>query len=79
MSTNKWRVRKSRNRWIVREPGGSHFGTYLTWHEAMAQATGRTVIQGRSANGGSFALGYGQAYDSRSWSRAFGFVGPVRC
>lgn len=73
---NKWRIRKRSDRWVLSRPTGEHFGMYLTWHEAMAQ-TGRS-IQGRSASGGNFSLRGEYDHDSRHWSDAFGFTGPVR-
>lgn len=71
MSRPKWRIVKLRGMWVVRQPGGGHFGAYFTWREALEQATRRSVIM-RAAASGQFDRPNPYDFEPRP-VRSFGF------
>jgi hypothetical protein len=73
-TASKWRVFKARGMWVVRKPGGAHFGAYFTWHEAVAQASRRSVVMGSGSTGGLFDRRGAWDYDT---TPAFGFQPPT--
>lgn len=77
--SEKWRVTKRAGRWMVKRPGGAHFGAFFTWREAVAQVCSRLTAQPNATSGGYFEMRHAYDYDDHPWREAFGFAGPVLC
>jgi len=64
---------------MVKRLGGTHFGAFFTWREAIAQVGSRLTTQPCGTAGGYFENRGMYDHDEHPWRQAFGFVGPVRC